>query len=99
MDILKYPIILIDLKSSPTCTTFKTCPYDISYFGEQGPNYEEDPHSGKVEYGGSMDAVVFFGETADLCECEQGGEDSVVGEEDIVEVDFACLVIADEVSV
>ena len=46
-----------------------------------------------------MDAVVLFGETADLCEGEEGGKDGMVGEEDIVEVDFACLVLADEVAV
>ena len=46
-----------------------------------------------------MDAIVLFGEAADLSECEEGGEDGVVGEEDVVEVDFACLIVADEVAV
>ena len=46
-----------------------------------------------------MDAVVLFGETADLCEGEESGKDSVVGEENIVEIDFTCLVLADEMAV
>ena len=46
-----------------------------------------------------MDFVVFLGEAEYLCEGEQSGEYGMVGEDNIVEIDFASLIVADEVTV
>lgn len=46
-----------------------------------------------------MYLVVLFGEAHDLGEGEEGGEDGVVGEEEVIEVDLAGLVVAYEVAV
>ena len=69
------------------------------YIGENGPDYQEEPHGYDVDDGGAVDFVVFPLEAADLGEREEGREDGVVGEEDVVEVDLARLVVADEVAV
>ena len=46
-----------------------------------------------------MNSIVFLGETTDLCHGEKGGEDGMIGEENIIKVNFACLFIIDEVSI
>ena len=46
-----------------------------------------------------MDAIVFLGEAAYLRQGEEGGEDGVVGEEDIIKIDFASLLVIDEIPI
>lgn len=46
-----------------------------------------------------MHSVILFWVDTDLCDCNCSGEECMIGEKDIVEVDFACLLVVDEVSI
>jgi hypothetical protein len=46
-----------------------------------------------------MHSVTFFGVDTYLGDCDCSGEECMVGEEDIVEIDFASLLVVDEVAV
>ena len=46
-----------------------------------------------------MDSIFFFGINANLGDCQEGGKHGMIGEEDIVEIDFSGLGIIDEVAV
>lgn len=69
------------------------------YICKKGPDCEKQPHGNKIDDSRGVDFVVLFGEAHDLGEGEEGGEDGVVGEEEIVQVDLARLVVVDEVSI
>lgn len=46
-----------------------------------------------------MDSVLFLGVDADLGDGEDCGEEGVIGEEDVVEVNLACLLVVDEIPI
>ena len=46
-----------------------------------------------------MNTVVFLGKATDLSQSEEGGEDSMIGEEDIIEVNFASLFIINKIPI
>lgn len=46
-----------------------------------------------------MNPIIFFWIDTDLCDSNDCGEHGMIGEEYIIEIDFTCLLIVDEVTV
>lgn len=46
-----------------------------------------------------MNPIILFGIDTDLCDSNYCGEHGMIGEKDIIEIDFTCLLIVDEVTV
>lgn len=46
-----------------------------------------------------MNTILFFGVDADLSDGQESGKHGMIGEEDVIKINFSCLGIIDEVSV